>query len=196
MGLRLAVFFVGAVALGLPASADATVGGPVTVEVLGVDPRDTSVYYVERDGSEGHAAPRLFRLRAAGPRPRMAERVAWERTYADAGEWEEAWRAGEPRFAAIHDRLVPLIELPVSDVEVELECARGRHARGRLRGASIVARSIRLDLVRGCDAHVRALALVPGTDDAIAIVRYLGIPFEGGYDRERVVLARHRAVRR
>ena len=192
MRLGLALVAVGAT-LGLAAPADATVGGPVSVEVLGFDPRDASVYYLELDGSEAYAPPTLFRLPIGGPWPRTAETVAWERAYVDAGAWEERWRAEEPRFGGIHDRLVPLIALPANDVEVELECPRTGDARGRLRGPSIVPRPIRLDLVRGCEAQVRTVAIVPGTTDAIAVVRYLGIPVESGYDRERVVLVRYRA---
>jgi hypothetical protein len=85
MRLGPALLAACAAALGWAVPAHATVGGPVTVEVLGLDPRDAAVYYLERDGSEAYAPPVLFRLRVRGARPRTAERVPWARAYEHAG---------------------------------------------------------------------------------------------------------------
>ncbi|MEZ4438727.1 MAG: hypothetical protein R3B72_06540 [Polyangiaceae bacterium] len=161
------------VLLGLSARpAQATVGGPSEIELLGFDDTTKTLWYEEHTND----VTRRFRMPFVSP-PAFVARDA-----------EPGW-------------LSPLIMLPTDAVTVtgHLPCgeATGAPAAGcelavTLRGPRLRAKTVQLHTQTLRDLEVVRLGLVPGTKLAAALVRFRGKFFEGGYTRDAIVLLSYR----
>jgi hypothetical protein len=191
---------VAAAVLARSTPARATLGGPLTVEVLGHSPADERIY-VRQTGHDESGGERdcvfYFDLRAADPaRPRIV-RASLRRWSPDADEMDGFDR----EHARLEDSLHALRPLARSD--------EGREAV--LRGARVEADTT-IALTSGMDPTHRFTLLVdegiraiawwtpcvsvlrryhlPGhpAEAELVVLSFIGDPFEGGYEVQRCVL--------
>jgi len=153
--------------------------------MLGYDANSASVIFTRTDGSENDGPPKLYRLRLEDPRPRTAVRI---------GELREEGDAPDPNRALL-ERLLPLVRL--SDAEVVMHAerpCRGCRPRAHLSGEHVSSRTV---TILGPPVRARVLSVwrVPGRGLALAVISYLGVQIEGGYDRHEPVLLGYRPAR-
>jgi hypothetical protein len=172
--------------------ARATVGGPELAEPLGWDPVDQKVYFglIDRSGGGEPEGLVYFDLRAA--RPDHVVRVPWSRGVLATDSTRVA------RWARVLRRLRPLHFLVSSSIVsyhvVAMDTLRsgwGDDARFRVRIfglSSEFPRTITVTTYERPDIRLLALYQIPGRDERIAVLSFIGIPGEGGYEAQSPVL--------
>jgi hypothetical protein len=200
-GLALGAFLFAAA--GVP-FARASVGGPLTVEVLGWDPSTERIYarQVGHDESGDKNCTFYYDLRSATPgRPLVvrASRLGW------------AWLADTTGLALQRARLERTVQhlKPLVRDEVDLE-SRIRHARvvdTRIVTKGCVPEPTQRFVVDIADysadsaqdsilvttylepgVHRIRRYRIPDRESRLVVVAYVGDPYEGGYEVQRCVL--------
>jgi len=190
-----------AVVLGLFAgAAHATVGGKETVELLGYEPVDGKVYWLEHSGGESGDLPWLLYLDLKSDRPDVRHKVkSWYRgDDADDTFWD--------RLEELKKRLQTMPTLPLGEFVIEVharkvgdwyECEDCGDLPVPHYQASVTVKR-RVDGMRGAveveayHSHkVRVLAAHQAqSGHVVVLLSYTGIPIEGGYEEQRVLLLR------
>jgi hypothetical protein len=191
---------VAAAVLARSTPARATLGGPLTVEVLGWSPADERVY-VRQTGHDESGGERdcvfYFDLRASDPaRPRIV-RASVPRWSADAAEMD----GFERERAQLAQTLRGLRPLERSDEGREAHLRTTRvEAETTIALTSGVEPTRRFTLLVGDGIHATAWwtpcvsALrryhLPGrpAEAELVVLSFIGDPFEGGYEVQRCVL--------
>ena len=199
--MRAAVAWGSAIlVLVLVAPALATTGGPSVVEMLGYQPVDGKVYWLEHSGGKSGDLPWLFYIDLKSDRKGVAHKVkSWYR--GDLPE-DTFW----DRLHDLKQRLKPMKELPLGEFVIEVHARKvgdwyecedcgdpavphyktsvsvTRRANGA--GASTTIEAYHSHKVRLLTVHQAP------TGEAIAIISYTGIPVEGGYEEQRVLFLR------
>jgi hypothetical protein len=173
----------------MTAEAKATLGGPDTAEVLGVVTGQGRVYFQIVGHNESGAPPEIWSFDLRGRTAWLPIREEWSVEAGTSGGFQRDYRR---RLATLRARLTPLRPLRSdaisfhyvsvrSDTMVSIHDTLARFLlSGRLTwegtSAPVMIRcynTARADLIRGFE--------VPGEHRAIAIVSFIGIPWEGGY---------------
>lgn len=210
--LRLALFLC-AVSVALPAVA--TVGEPETATLLGYDPVDDKVFFERTDGPEDTSPPTLRYFVVQDPPPgqtpiRAVVAESWRGPDYDGRRERLVRRLTplEPTEAdglALEVELGPLVACP-GQIAVSAEEAAAAVALAEAPGVVTVGpadvaicQSTRVSLRLGDAAvelpletwgqvRVQRVDRVPGSGRLVVTVRHRGVTFEGGYDRDEVVL--------
>jgi hypothetical protein len=193
MARRLALALILALCgLLFPDLAHATTGGPETLEILGYDPNDDKVFFKRDFHDEGDERPRVeyiaFKGKAAG---KLVVVKSWKR--------EEF----ETRLEDLRKRLMPLEFLPLADFLLEKRTlkkiqhlqphfdprpglllsvvVKGKKQRGQRSVKSYANPKNPVELV--------AVVRIPKRG-SVALIRYIGIPYEFGYAVDMPVVLR------
>ena len=184
----------------LASPALATTGGKETVELLGYEPVDGKVYWLEHSGGESGDLPWLFYLDLKSARPSVAHKVkSWYRgDDADDKFWD--------RLEGLKKRLQTMPTLPLGEFVIEVHARKVGdwyecedcgdppvpHYKAsvtvtrRSDGAYAVA-----DVETYHDHKIRLPGVFRTSSGAmVAILSFTGIPVEGGYEEQRVLLLR------
>ena len=204
------------ITLTLTAGAGATVGGPSTLEAVGLDAQDKKIYFVEEFWDEGERLPQLHYMFLEGEHAgRLIHVCSW---YRDApgymvhkrcakigrhqGDGEEALLAFNDKLAKLQRRLTPLKEMKAADATLQSfkigEVKTKDFADFEWEGDKlrlVVRHKLRggiknVVVYNDKPAKVEKAFEVPGIAASLAIVRYLGIAFEIGYTEDTAVLLR------
>jgi len=179
-------------------AARATVGGADVIEVLGWDATAQKVYVAQHYRGESGYPPAIasFDLKGAGAGAAVVE------------PWSVSDTLGAAEYArrdrALRTRLAPLPPAPAVSIfdftrvlaRDTVEVGGGRWPRLR-----VLASRLRADwdgafeVTAYRDPSVRVLSLhpIPGHAERLAIVSFLGIPWEGGYETQVPVVIPARA---
>lgn len=202
--------------------ASATVGGPVTVSVLGYAPGDHKVYVVFESHGAAEDIPQLAYIPTTGKAAgRIIEVRSWYRDDDGSQAFREVFAA---RIEALRRRLRSGSSLRRSEVHL----VRGSRKRIRWRAdpsdpevsgvriqvevkapAAARAGSVRVESygclgdpelglpasrdARGWCRRVRLVEAVEYDDVSLAVVESIGIPYEGGYAMQQPVVLLHDA---
>ncbi len=211
---RLAPLLCAAVSWLFAGTAAATVGGPVTVSVLGYAPVDEKVYLLFRSHGESEELPQLAYVPLTG---RNAGRVVKVRSWYRDDDGTDAFRESfRERLGALQGRLRSNSPASRSSVRLHTRTQRritwreipgdpeveGRRIRVRASSAK-AGRSGALSVdAYGClrdpetrDSlptcpRVRLVEVLefPTADITVAVVESLGIPYEGGYAHQMPIV--------
>jgi hypothetical protein len=182
-----------------PATVRGTVGGPTVVEVIGYASIDRKIYWLERHEGEGDAPPQLWYVRVDGPRAGKA--IAVKSWYDDAAGFET-------RLARLRTHVRPLTETTsrwALDTEVVASGTWNGEALGfgdrpqhevrcelRDADARTTARPVTVTVYETPRVVIaQAFAIRDGTA-GLVVLRYLGDPFELGYQVDTAVPTRAR----
>jgi hypothetical protein len=188
-----------------PRDAAATVGGPKVIEVLGYAPIDRKVYFLEHREDSSDALPQLFFVRVDGPHagdPIAAQ--SWRAR--DDDDEEEARARFDRRLARLRSHLRPL-RATTGRWELRTEVTRQGtwdgepfgfasrdefHVRCELedRDASQSASPVTVTTYDTDAVEIVAEFAVPAGEVSFVVLRYLGQPWELGYEVDTPVLAR------
>lgn len=210
--LRLALL-VCAVSVALPAVA--TVGEPETATLLGYDPVDDKVYFERSDGPEDTSPPTLRYFVVQDPPPgqtliRAVVAESWRGDGYDARRERLLRRLTplEPTEAdglALEVELGPLVACP-GQLAISAEEAAAAVALAEAPGVITVGPAdvaicqstqvslrvgdavVEFPLETWGQVRVQRVDRVPGSGRLVVTVRHRGVTFEGGYDRDEVVL--------
>lgn len=180
-GVRRISCLVAVLGLLVTAPAEATVGGPSRVEWIGWDAEGGALVWVVRRG--GECEPCGYSV---------------FRQVLDAGTPAERVRLATGGLRALRRRAVPIAPRWRLGHEPRPTLAvTGARSEGRLR-LSVDVRdgprhgAVELAAVRRRPVGIVGVAEVPGRAERIAVVRWVGIAVEIGYDDETVLVLRER----
>ncbi len=207
---RFAKYALAAAIMSTPATADATTGGPETLELLGYAPRDGKAYFLEHVYDSSDASPQLVYMPLRGPR--AGQLVYVESWYVDDdGSYEFKERLAV-RIDKLKARLrkpkrrAPAVDMSTradgrvrwtSDWDVDAT-AEGQRIRvdlstpaGDKTGSAVVESYGCMESESGCP-YVRVVrrAALPLADAIVVVVESLAIPEEGGYTDQAAILVR------
>ncbi len=172
--------------------------GPHILDPLGHDPVGHQIYLLEHFDDESGALPQLHCIHTRGPnRGRMVPVRSWYQ-----GERHQVEKEFEPRLADLCARLQPLVPASCGDFELSTRVVRRRAQRLSPTAAPIRKYLLRLT-VRSADRgltsslgvqaevtaylrpHTRLAEVLTVTGEplALAVVSYVGVPYELGYDK-------------
>lgn len=200
--------FITATTALIPGAAMASTSGSRELDVLGYDAEDRKVYFLEHFHDESGEVPRLSFMHVAGPHAgKMIPVESWYRDDADA---VEAKFPG--RLAQLEGRLMRLVPEPQGTYALSTRITQRRAQRIYPEDPPVRKYTLQLTVAPHRDAHEIAslyapsratvtayfrpkatlteVARIPGMDVSVALVSYLGIPYEVGYERDVAVLIR------
>ena len=174
----------------------ATHGGPSTIEILGYEPYDRKVYYIETSHDEYEQPPQGYYFLLA--HPRAARPVRIESWYSGEDPYGEV---AEKEIARLRHRLEPLERVSMDKVRLEVtiestgtftyvdDLPPVESYRMRI---SLELENYRggVDVIAFCRKGMRVVDafLIPVEDRAIVVVEYTGNPTETCYDVQLPIL--------
>lgn len=180
------------------APSRAMTGGPDLCEVLGYDPRDEKVFVAIYHADESGRLPTVlyFELRASFPEvPRV---VGWSR-----GSLPDTTRHGH-ELRKLKRRLRPMIQILWPSFVVTRIMER-RDTTIRTGETTFVYhidvpyqvglwnQSLQVTAFRDSTVRLLSLYTVPGRRERLAVVSFMGIPYEGGFEVQAPALVRGRS---
>ena len=182
----------------VPTRASATVGGPTVVEVIGYAPIDRKIYWLAHHEGEGDALPQLWFVRVDGSH--AGEPIAVRSWYREGGP------SFDDRLARLRRHVVAMTDVTshwtlatTAGTRVTWDGEplgfgkrKGRRVRCELvdaRGTSS-ADSVEVTVYDSTKVSIARAFEIPRGDAGIVVLRYLGDPFEIGYDVDTVVPTR------
>jgi hypothetical protein len=184
----------------VPEVASATVGGPTRVEVIGYAPIDRKIYWLARHEGEGDALPQLWFVRTDGAH--AGEPIAVRSWYVERGP------SFDDRLARLRRHVVAMTDV-TSHWELATKPGKrvtwdgepfgfgkraGRRVRCELvddRGASS-ADATEVTVYDSANVSIARAFEIPRGGAGVVVLRYLGDPFETGYDVDTVAPTRAR----
>lgn len=182
---------------------DFTCAGSHSLDPLGYEPEEHRLYLLEHFEDESGDLPQLHFMHARGHH--IGRLVPVRHWY--CGDAEEVEAAFEGRLAELRSRLLPLRPIPAEELVLTTRVVKRRALRLHPDSAPIRKYDLRLSVrplhseaissLGGrtvVTAYLRPRARiseafrVPGERLAVAIVSYVGIPFELGYEKDAALL--------
>ncbi len=173
--------------------ARGTTGGPRLIEVLGWDPVDRKVFVAQHYRGESGYPPAIAYFDFAGKSPGRPVVVRWSVSLdgdpASYGRRASALRGrlrALPRIPAASSFWITKV-LATDSVDIQgIEMTRYHVRVSRLDtdwGGALEVQTYR-------DSSVRVLSIhpIPGRKERLAIVSFIGIPYEGGYEAQLPIM--------
>lgn len=177
--------------------------GPHTLDVLGFAPEEHRLYVLEHYDDESGDLPQLHFMHTRGHH--MGRLVPVRSWY--EGELAQVEGEFEGRLSVLLTRLRPMRPLPISTLSLRTRVVKRRALRLYPDRPPIRKFELRLtvrpgdvDLVASLGGHALVTAYlrprahlveafrIPGERLAVAVVSYVGIPFEVGYEKQAALL--------
>jgi hypothetical protein len=172
-------------------TAQATVGGPQLVQVLGWDPKAERAYVAIRFFDDIHGGPAVYyfdlrRTRSYQPiRVRAYERVAYALVDSLAAHLRPL-----RHIATTSSSIVHVLERDSVDIGRPLARYRVRFFARLPMPLPFWSHEYQVDVVTYRDSTVRQLALfsIPGRKELLTVLSFIGNRVEGGYETQSPVL--------
>jgi len=197
MKIRIAALLL---ALGIPVSAFATVGGPQNIEVLGYEVKDQKLYLLRHYLDGRGRLPQLYYYNFKSKTPNQLIQVnsLYINPKTKQIDYDQDSRKFNQEIAKIKKRLIPLVPLRKQAIQLKLlKTSKGtapawhdpkqkvpkwtyqyRVQSGQYKSPVQQAVSYKADL------RLNQTYKVPKQNKILVTVKYLGIPFETGYHIE------------
>ncbi|NHB65800.1 MULTISPECIES: aminotransferase [Acinetobacter] len=197
MKIRIAAILL---ALGIPVSAFATVGGPQNIEVLGYEVKDQKLYLLRHYLDGRGRLPQLYYYNFKSKTPNQLIQVnsLYINPQTKQIDYDQNSRKFDQEIAKIKKRLIPLVPLKKQAIQLKLlKTSKGtapawhdpkqkvpkwtyqyRVQSGQYKSPVQQAVSYKADL------RLNQTYKVPKQNKILVTVKYLGLPFENGYHIE------------
>lgn len=204
MKIRIAALLL---ALSIPVSAFATVGGPQNIEVLGYEVKDQKLYLLRHYLDGRGRLPQLYYYHFKSKTPNQLIQVnsLYINPQTKQIDYDQNSRKFDQEIAKIKKRLIPLVPLQKQNIQLKLlKTSKGtapawhdpkekvpkwthqyQVQSGQYRSPVQQAVSYKTDL------RLSQTYKVPKQNKILVTVKYLGIPFETGYHIEDPALLSH-----
>ena len=188
----------------LPSIAFATVGGPQTIEVLGYDASDQKVYILRHFYDGRGRLPQLSYYLLGSQQPHKSIDVSslYINPHTQQVDYDQDPQAFNQALAKIKSRLHPLPKIPTTTLQLDiLQIKQQRVNLGPDLAQNIQQYQYCYQLKKGIlvspiqtatsyktNIQVSQSYQLPQHNQVLAVVKYQGIPIEGGYDIEDAMI--------
>ncbi|CAB1212608.1 aminotransferase [Acinetobacter bouvetii] len=201
--LKLKTFTFGLILL--PCTSFATVGGPQNIEVLGYESKDQKVYVLKHYQDGRGRLPQLYYYQFKNnkqPEKLIQVNSLYINPKTKTIDYDQDNRQFDKEVAKIKKRLIPLVAIPKQSIKIQVlkkTTAKEKswydpkvYIPKYTYTYQLTAKSLKSSVQQAVD-YRQGLSIsqayrVPNQQKILAMVKYLGIPFETGYSIEDPVL--------
>ena len=197
MKIRIAALLL---ALGIPVSAFATVGGPQNIEVLGYEVKDQKLYLLRHYLDGRGRLPQLYYYHFKSKTPHQLIQVnsLYINPKTKQIDYDQDSRKFDQEIAKIKKRLIPLVPLQKQNIQLKLlKTCKGtapawhdpkqkvpKWTYQYQVQSSQYKSPVQQAVSYKADLRLSQTYQVPKQNKILVTVKYLGLPFETGYDIE------------
>lgn len=186
-----------------PSLSFATVGGPQEIEILGYETKEQKIYVLKHFYDARGRLPQLYyyQLNAKNPQQLIEVKSIYLHPISKKIDYDQEPTHFNQQLKQIKNRLQKLTPLLAQDLELQILSAQAKKPSSQqnfIQKVSYhyqyrVAWNQQMSLLTTATSYhphlkIRQAFQIPKQNMSIAIVRYLGIPFETGYHQEETVL--------
>lgn len=185
----------------LPNPANAYTGGPVTAEVLGWDPADHKVFVALHHHDESGYRPFLIYFKLDGSTDSLGTVVPWSMEDQD---WSDSTNNSkrDKQWKAVTRRLKPLVEMDAGTIPKSKQIIETTHlknpdvARYRVvigwlpHSWNGLGHDIEVEAYSEPTVNFHRLYSIPGRQDVLGIIAFIGRPDDGGDETQVPILIR------